>query len=164
VPEAGEPPRVAIIAVGNPLRGDDGATLVAAQHLRAYGLPVSVIGEDVLGLVDALAGADAAVLLDTVRTGAAAGTIVRVELTGEDPLEHAGATSTHALGLGEAVELARALGGLPRRVVVYGVEGARFDAGEELSPPVRAAIEPFAVAVASEVEALRAGAAQRGER
>ena len=38
-------------------------------------------------------------------------------------------SSTHAFGVGDAVELARALGRLPRRVVVYGVEGADFAAG-----------------------------------
>ncbi len=52
--------------------------------------------------------------------------------------------STHALGLGEAIELARALGRLPGRLLVYGVEGADFGTGEGLSPAVTAALGPLA--------------------
>ena len=44
-----------------------------------------------------------------------------------------GASSTHALGLADAVELARSLGRLPQRVVVYGIEGAAFEFGNGLS-------------------------------
>lgn len=57
--------------------------------------------------------------------------------------------STHHVGLGEAVELARALGRLPARVVFFGIEGRSFEAGDELSPEV-------AEAVGSVVEAVRA--------
>jgi hydrogenase maturation protease len=50
-------------------------------------------------------------------------------------------SSTHAFGVGDAVELARTLGRLPSRMVVYGVEGSDFDAGAALSPPVLAAVD-----------------------
>jgi hypothetical protein len=42
---------------------------------------------------------------------------------------------------------------LPRRVVVYGVEGSRFDAGEGLSAEVEAAVEQAAAAVGEDVRA-----------
>ena len=48
---------------------------------------------------------------------------------------------THAFGLAETIELARALDRLPARLLVYGIEGACFEAGDELSPPVRAAVD-----------------------
>jgi hydrogenase maturation protease len=82
------------------------------------------------------------VLVDAVQSGAQPGTVHRVDAS-ERPLpqELRGSTSTHALGLGEAIELARALERLPRLVLVYGVEGARFDAGAELSAEVRVAVE-----------------------
>ncbi len=59
--------------------------------------------------------------------------------------------STHHVGLAEAVELARALGRLPARVIVYGIEGESFEVGEELAPAVAAAVEPVAEAVRTEV-------------
>ena len=36
-------------------------------------------------------------------------------------------------GVGEAIELARALGRLPQRIVVYGIEAESFAAGDDLS-------------------------------
>ena len=52
-----------------------------------------------------------------------------------------GSSSTHALGLAEAIEIARSLGRLPTRVRVVGIEGARFDFGRGLSPEVEDAVE-----------------------
>ena len=49
--------------------------------------------------------------------------------------------STHLIGLADALELARALGRLPPRVVVYGIEGHRFGVGDPVSPAVAAAVD-----------------------
>jgi hydrogenase maturation protease len=49
-------------------------------------------------------------------------------------------SSTHAFGVAEAIELARALGRLPASLTVYAIEGARFEVGQDLSPEVAAAI------------------------
>ena len=49
--------------------------------------------------------------------------------------------SSHQFGLADAVETARALGRLPRRLIVVGVEGERFGFGEGLTPAVAAAID-----------------------
>jgi len=44
--------------------------------------------------------------------------------------------SSHAMGLGETIETARALGRLPASLIVYGIEGADFGFGAGLSPEV----------------------------
>jgi hydrogenase maturation protease len=44
----------------------------------------------------------------------------------------------------EAVQLARALGRLPGRLLVIGIEGKRFDSGAGLSPEVERAAERLA--------------------
>jgi hydrogenase maturation protease len=62
--------------------------------------------------------------------------------------------STHAFGLAEAVELARALGRLPRFLVVYGVEGKCFTPGAALSAGVEAAAADAAARVLDEVGSL----------
>jgi hydrogenase maturation protease len=59
--------------------------------------------------------------------------------------------STHAFGLAEAVELGRALGRLPERLVVYGIEGESFGAGEEVTGAVAEGVERTAAAVIEEV-------------
>ena len=141
------------------LRGDDGAGIVVARRLRAAGVAAGVDvdaeeGEPV-ALLDRFTGRAAAVLVDTMRSGAPAGTIRRIDATDEAlPAGLTGSTSTHAIGLGDAVELARALGRLPARVVVYAVEGARFDVGPELSGAVAAAVPALVAAVGAEAAAL----------
>jgi hydrogenase maturation protease len=128
---------VLVIGVGNSLRGDDAAGLAAARRLGG----IEHEG-DPLGLVDLWRGADIAVVIDAVRSGAKPGTVHGFDV-GQAPLPARlrGSTSTHAVGLDEAIELARALGRLPRRLVVYGIEGERFDAGAALTPPVSAAVD-----------------------
>ena len=59
--------------------------------------------------------------------------------------------STHHLGIAEAVELARVLGRLPARTVLYAIEGTRFEAGGELTAEVSAALPRVAAAVRAEV-------------
>jgi hydrogenase maturation protease len=51
-----------------------------------------------------------------------------------------GFASTHAIDLRAAIELARALGKLPARLVIYGVEAEETGFGEGLSPACEAAL------------------------
>ena len=47
--------------------------------------------------------------------------------------------------------MARALGRLPKHVVVFGVEGEKFEVGEQLTPAVAAAVPVVVAAVSGEV-------------
>ena len=69
-------------------------------------------------------------------------------------------SSTHAFGVAEAIELARALGRLPASLTVYAIEGDRFDVGQELSPEVEAAIDKL-VDELSELSPRPAGGTRR---
>ena len=94
-------------------------------------------------------------IVDTARSGAAPGVIDRIDAT-ERPLPAAlrSSTSSHAVGVGEAIELVRALGRLPSRLVVYAVEGRSFEAGAPLSPDVAAVIDAAADASLGEARGL----------
>jgi hydrogenase maturation protease len=129
-----------VIGLGNAVRGDDAAGLLAA---RAVG-GVELEG-DPSALLDLLDGAPAATLVDAVASGAAPGTVHRFDASAEPlPASLRSSTSTHAIGLADALELARALGRLPRRVIVYGIEGAAFAAGDAVTPAVARAVEHVA--------------------
>jgi len=142
------------VGIGNPLRGDDAAGLLAARALRGRaprGVEVLELEGEPLGLIEAWEGADLVLLADAVCSGGAPGEVHRVE-AGEGPLPASLAgSSTHALGLAEAVELARALERLPPRLVVFGIEAAGFETGAEPAPAVRAAAERVAETVAAEL-------------
>jgi hydrogenase maturation protease len=102
-------------------------------------------------LMDAWEGADAVWLVDAVSSDAAPGMISRIDAAAEAVPPAFACSSTHHFGLPEAVELARAVGRLPPRLVIFGIEGASFAAGETLSAEVQAAVEPVADAIRAEV-------------
>jgi len=158
---ANAPARVAVIGVGNSLRHDDGAGLELAGSLRGRVDPaeIAVIEQEgeALGLLERWRDAAAVVIVDAVRSGAPAGTVHRIDATRQPlPADLRSSTSTHAVGLREAIELARAIGRLPARVLVFGVEGERFDAGSGLSDPVRAVLGALAEEVLQTARGLSA--------
>ena len=96
-------------------------------------------------------GLELLVVVDAVTTGAAPGTLHRVD-AGDEPLPRdLRLASTHALGVAEALELGRALGRAPRRVVVLGVEGERFAMGDEMSPAVAGVVDELVAAAYAEL-------------
>ncbi|HXR11344.1 MAG TPA: hydrogenase maturation protease [Gaiellaceae bacterium] len=144
-----------VIGVGNELRGDDAVGLAVVRALSGT-VPedVAVVeceGEPV-SLLSAWEGHARAIVVDATQSGSEAGTIRRiVAQDGPLPPSLAG-SSTHLLGLADAIELARALHRLPEVTVVYGIEGASFDTGTGLSAPVAAAAERVAAAIRHELE------------
>jgi hydrogenase maturation protease len=134
-----------MIGVGNAYRGDDAVGLAVAERVRARAaeLDVLVCEQEPLQLLDAWEQADLALLVDAVSSGAEPGTVHRLDATAEAIPARIFRGSTHAFGVAEVVELGRALGRLPRRLLVYGVEGRAFAAGDELTPAVAEVVEPL---------------------
>ena len=93
-----------------------------------------------MDLIEEWASADEAIVIDAVSSGADPGTIHRLEANEARLPTGLFRGSTHALGVAEAVELARALERLPARLTVIGIEGAVFEAGRGLTPAVEAAV------------------------
>jgi hydrogenase maturation protease len=142
-----------VIGLGNAFRGDDGAGLAVARGLG--GDPRVIVHEgEPIDLLDAWEGADEAIVVDAARSGAAPGTVHRLDGLAA-PAGLGG--STHLLGLADTLALARALGRAPARVTVYAIEGERFDAGEALSPAVAAAVERVAAELARRLGKSAAG-------
>jgi hydrogenase maturation protease len=132
-----------VVGIGNAERGDDGVGLEVARlvdQLHLADVHVTHLREPVQ-LLDELVVADIVVVVDALSSGAPVGTISVREVDDRPLPEWSGAGGTHAVGLGAVVELARALGRLPSRVVVVGVEGAEFETGADLSTRVRHAVQ-----------------------
>src|SRR3954454_24328383 len=140
--------RRVVIGGGNEYRRDDGfgpAVVARLAELRAADprlAPVELRASDgePNRLLDLWTGTDLAVVGDAGRDGADHGGH-RYELVLDQLAELAddGATSSHGVSLGSTVELGRALGRLPRRLVVLAVGAAEFGFGAGLSPQVAAA-------------------------
>jgi hydrogenase maturation protease len=106
---------------------------------------------DFVSLLDDWQGADAVVLIDAMSSESMPGTIRRYDAHDQGLPSAFARSSTHAFGLPEAIELARALGRLPLRIVVFGIEGRDFTAGAGLSPDVDRAIDEVVRLVTQEV-------------
>ncbi len=143
--------RVVVAGIGNTLRRDDGAGPAIVERLEqllsspcrpAITAENEVIcagpfGEplDLLGCWD---GADLALVVDAVRSGAHPGTLT---LTWVDAPEGAGQPpSTHGLSILDVYRLAGVLGQAPARLALLGIEGEDFDHGEGLSQAVEEAL------------------------
>lgn len=134
--------KVLVIGVGNAMRCDDGAGPALAQAILERAIPgvrVVIHSGEGTALMSAWEGADSVVILDAASSGRPPGTIIRFDAS-ETPIPSQFFNySTHAFSVAEAVEMARVLDTLPRRVILYGIEGADFGGGETLSEPVRQA-------------------------
>jgi hydrogenase maturation protease len=151
--------RALVIGLGNDHRGDDAAGLEAARRLAPLldgEAEVRAHPGEPLDLIDAWAEADLVVLVDATRSGLPPGSVRRYRpITGEDPPRGLG-SSSHAVDLRVALDLARAMGMAPRELVVFGVEGARFELGASCSEAVTRALDDVVERVADEVRAARA--------
>jgi hydrogenase maturation protease len=133
-----------VIGIGNEYRGDAAVGLLAARRTKELGLQgVTVLEQDGDGaqLMEAWSGARVVMIIDAACSGAPAGTVHCFEANVGPLPAHFSRHSTHAFGIVEAIELARALGELPERVIVYGIEPGNFGAGTEISPEVRTALD-----------------------
>jgi len=129
-----------IIGVGNPDRGDDGVGIVVAAIAGAItGAPVRTVN-DPFDIVDAWGFADRAVVVDATRGSSPPGVITVLDIAAGSFPPRFSSSSSHGLGLADAVALGKALGRLPRHLVVVGVEGASFD-GFGLSPEISAVVD-----------------------
>ncbi len=146
-----------VVGIGNRSRGDDGVGPLVAERVAALGLPgVRVLTEaEPLDLVDVLAAHDDVVVVDALAPRGHPGRVVVWSIDRPWPPGRGGRPiGSHGIGVLEAVEMARALGGLTARLTVVGVEAGRLETGATLSAPVAEHLD----------EATRAVAAAAGRR
>lgn len=167
-----------VIGIGRPDRGDDAVGPVVAAAVAgaldaarvtpgSFGsdhqtgtTPKIVVQthEDPNALLEAIVGHDHVIVVDGVVSGSTPGTLHRIRLGSEPGLDPrtaipTGASGTHDFGLAETLALAAALGRLPQRVTVIGVELRQTGYGERLSDEVCAAVPAAVAAVRDELTA-----------
>ena len=155
---------VLVLGLGNVLLQDEGLGVHALERLSArHDLPAGVRAVDGgtlgLDLLPALEGVRALVVIDAVRSGRPAGSVVRLVDEEIMPLL-ALKLSVHQVGLRELLGASRLLGTHPARVVLWGIEPQCMDWGLSLSPAVDAALDDLVDAVAGELRALEEVPAQ----
>jgi hydrogenase maturation protease len=152
--------RCVVVGVGNPYRSDDGAALAVAERLRTLAptdVEIVACEQEPTRLLDAWRNREAAIVVDALASRGEPGALHRYDATQEPVPERVFRSSTHGFGVGETIELARALGTLPACVIVYGIEGQAFESGDELSAAVAPAIDRTVDTVLADVQRLTKG-------
>jgi len=137
----------AIIALGNPLMGDDGAGLAALEWVRRKGPPAGAAlvdaGTPGFGLLHILADVDVAVFVDAADFGGTAGEI-RSFTPAEVGSLRSVPLSSHQGDVLQIVALAVRLGQCPRHVAFCAIQSARIAPGLGLTPDVAAGLPALA--------------------
>ena len=130
-----------VIGVGNRDRGDDGAGVAVAEQVT--GTINHVVQSGAMDLYELWTATDSVVIVDAMRSGAPVGTVQHFDVL-TAPLPSETFASTHSFGPATSVELARALGRLPARIEVIGIEAGNLDVGAAMSEPVEEAVNEVA--------------------
>jgi hydrogenase maturation protease len=137
--------RDVVVGLGNPLMGDDGLGLAALERLRdEWELPPEVElvdgGTWGMNLLPMIESARRLLLLDAIRTGMPPGSEC-VLARDEIPRFLATKLSPHQIDLREVLAIAELRGTLPEETLALGLEPARVELGDRLSPRVEAKID-----------------------
>ena len=136
-----------ILGIGSPA-GDDQAGWLLVDALRARGVEadgrvaLAKLDRPGASLLACLEGVDRVILVDALQSGGTPGDIHR--WTEADWGAVDADLSSHGFGVLAALALAQALGSLPQRVEVVGIEIASAVPGEPVSPAVREAVAQLA--------------------
>lgn len=157
---------VVVIGIGQQLRGDDEAGLLAVR-LWEKNFPVTASNPQVrlelaespgIGLLNLLGNADAAILVDAVSSDADPGSLIQLS---QDELAAYldGTGSAHGWGVAETLALGRKISPeiLPEEIIIIGIEAGQVNLGEALSPAVAQALDAAAERIQRTVLSLLPG-------
>ena len=145
-----------IIGLGNSDRGDDAVGILAARRLRdRLDASIDVVEAEGMGVevAELAGGADAVFLIDAASSGRTPGTVFRLDASAGPIAPVLRPHSTHAISAADALELARVLGTLPPRAIVYAIEAAQVEIGRPPSPAVSAAVPKVVSDILREIAA-----------
>ncbi|GER90721.1 hydrogenase [Dictyobacter vulcani] len=145
-----------LVGIGNPYRSDDRVGLLVIQMLKSKQLPGITCIEhngDGADLLEIMAQAERVILIDAVKSGVVPGTIHRFDMHTTWWPSAMTFISSHAFGVGEAIQLARAIKQLPAYLLIYGIECSNFGTGTVLSPVVEQAVPGVVDLILEDIQA-----------
>jgi hydrogenase maturation protease len=145
---AGDSPDLAVVGVGNTIMGDDGVGPALVERLQetpaGSAADIRLVDAGTTGFLalEAMSGADRAIVVDAIETGASPGTVHEYRCV-DGTFETAVPEMTmHDVSFTEAMAAGGDVYDLPDEIRIWGVEPADVSIGDELSDPVdRAATE-----------------------
>jgi hydrogenase maturation protease len=150
VAEGADHGKALIVALGNPLMGDDGAGAAVLERLRQQGADrrarLCELGAAGVDLLIEMEGAHMLVLLDAMVSPDPPGTVRVFEQSEIFAYAESRGGGSHQPSLAETLRMAEKLALLPPRVALVGIAARQFELGAGLSPEVAAAVDQAAEA------------------
>lgn len=146
-----------VIGIGNDMRGDDGVGPEVVRRLSEHKptcVDVCCAEDDALALIEAWQAREVVIMVDAMQSERPPGDVQFLDAT-QGPLNSImNDVSSHGLGLGHSLELARSLGKMPEYCRLFVVEGKDFSIGAGISPEVERMIPEIVRQIQCEVEKL----------
>lgn len=149
--------RAVVLGIGNTILTDEAAGVRAVEALeRGWKLPDNVMaidgGTSGMEMIEDLSNLDLLIVLDVVKTGAAPGTVVKIE-GDEIPVFFRSKLSPHQIALPDVLASLELLDTMPKEIVVLGVEFISLELGMEMTPTVAEKVPVLAAMAAAELAA-----------
>ncbi|MBF0268391.1 MAG: HyaD/HybD family hydrogenase maturation endopeptidase [Alphaproteobacteria bacterium] len=150
--------RIMVLGIGNILMTDEGIGVRVVQEMESrFRFPDSVEmvdgGTSGMELLEPMMDLDHLIVVDAVRSGDPAGTLIRLE-DDEVPALFQTRLSPHQLGLSDVLATLKLAGGFPKHLVLLGCEPKSLETNMGLSPEVEAKVEPLIDATLKELSAI----------
>ncbi|MDM8568313.1 HyaD/HybD family hydrogenase maturation endopeptidase [Thiotrichales bacterium HSG1] len=147
-----------ILGVGNLLLTDEGIGVHAVNDLlQKYHIPdgIEVVDGGTAGmeLLTFIARARQVIILDAIKTGQKAGTIICLE-DEQVPVFFRTKLSPHQLGLSDILAAVKLTGEQPEKVTIFGIEPHKIELGMELSDIVAVQLDSFIDLIVKKVNGL----------
>jgi hydrogenase maturation protease len=156
MPTSDRPGGTVVLALGNPLMGDDGLGPAVLNRLQGWEWSgdLSIVDGETWGLklLPTVEAADRLLVIDAIDIGAAPGTVVRVEAS-DLPRRLDTAMSPHQIGLRDVLALAALRGTYPTALTAIGAQPERVIFGQSLSPAVAGAVDAIVEAATGQLTA-----------
>lgn len=154
--------KVLIGGIGNVLLGDDGVgpyavQLLASRYEFAEGVELVDLGTPALDMIDQVSGKDVVILIDSIDTDAAAGT---VHLYRKDEImlhQPAVRMDPHSPALVDTLLSSELFGVAPKNLLLIGISAETYETSCSLSKPVRSSLEQLFVEILRELERFGVG-------
>ena len=154
--------KVVIGGIGNVLLGDDGvgpyvAQLLTSRYEFEEGVEVLDLGTPALDLIDQLSGKDVVILVDSVQTDAAPGTVLLYRKEEIMRLRPAMRMDPHSPALVDALLSAELFGVAPGSLLLVGIVAETYDTTCSLSKPVGASLGKVIAEILGELDRCSIG-------
>jgi hydrogenase maturation protease len=136
--------RAVVLGIGNTILTDEAAGVRAVELLeQRYRVPDNVLvidgGTSGMEMIEDLSDLDFLIVIDVVKTGQAAGTVVKIA-GDEIPVFFRHKLSPHQIALPDVLASLELLDAMPKEIIVLGVEPISLELGMEMTDTVAAKV------------------------